>query len=362
MRIGGRAWRALWERPGADGVEVIDQRQLPHRLTTVPLRTPAEVAAAIADMTVRGAPLIGAAAGYGVYLAARHAPDEHVENALAAAAELLAAARPTAVNLRWAVRSVLESAAAGRSPREKRERALEAARRIVADELERSRRIGEAGLQLIREAAARRGGGEVRVLTHCNAGWLACIDYGTATAPVYAAHDRGIPVHVWVSETRPRNQGAALTAFELGGHGVRHTVVADNACGHLMRRGQVDLVLVGADRVAANGDTANKVGTYLKALAAADTGVPFYVALPSSTIDWSLTDGDGIPIEERGGDEVRFVAGLGPGGPGRVLVVPEGSPAGNPAFDVTPARLVTAFVTEHGVVRPAELREKVGGR
>jgi methylthioribose-1-phosphate isomerase len=362
MRIGGRPWRALWELPGADGVEVIDQRQLPHHFTTVSLRTPEQVAAAIADMTVRGAPLIGAAAGYGVYLAARNAPDSQVEQALADAAELLAAARPTAVNLRWAVRSVLESAATGRSPREKCDLALEAARRIVADELERSRRIGEAGLQLIQDAAARRGGGEVRVLTHCNAGWLACIDYGTATAPVYAAHDRGIPVHVWVSETRPRNQGAALTAFELGGHGVRHTVVADNACGHLMRRGLVDLVLVGADRVAANGDTANKVGTYLKALAAHDTGVPFFVALPSSTIDWSLSDGDGIPIEERGGDEVRFVAGLGPGGPGRVLVVPEGSPAGNPAFDVTPARLVTAFVTERGVVRPAELREKVGGR
>jgi methylthioribose-1-phosphate isomerase len=233
---------------------------------------------------------------------------------------------------------------------------------VVADELDRSRRIGEAGLALVRRAADRKGGGSVRVLTHCNAGWLACIDYGTATAPVYAAHDAGIPVHVWVDETRPRNQGAALTAFELAEHGVPHAVVADNAGGHLMRQGLVDLVIVGADRVAANGDTANKIGTYLKALAAADTGVPFYVALPSSTIDWSLADGAGIPIEERDADEVRFIDGYGPDGPTRVRLVPKSSPAANPAFDVTPARLVTAFVTEHGVVRPAELREKVRGR
>lgn len=343
MNVRGRPCRTLWELPGADGVEVIDQRVLPHRFTTVVLRTPEAVAAAIRDMTVRGAPLIGAAAGYGVYLATRAGAD------VDRAAEVLCAARPTAVNLRWAVRQVVEAARTGR--------ALEAARRIVADELERSRRIGEHGLPLLRAVADRKG--KVRVLTHCNAGWLACIDYGTATAPVYAAHDAGIPVHVWVSETRPRNQGAALTAFELGEHGVRHTVVADNACGHLLRRGLVDLVIVGADRVAANGDTANKIGTYLKALAAHDNGVPFYVALPTSTIDWSLADGSGIPIEERSADEVRHAEGLGRDGPGRVLLVPESSPAGNPAFDVTPARLVTAFVTEHGVVRPSELRERL---
>lgn len=343
MNVRGKPCRTLWELPGADGVEVIDQRALPHRFATVALRTPEEVAAAIRDMIVRGAPLIGAAAAYGVYLAARAGAD------VDRAAAVLCAARPTAVNLRWAVRQVVEAARAGR--------ALEAARRIVADELERSRQIGEHGLPLLRAAAERRG--EVRVLTHCNAGWLACIDYGTATAPVYAAHESGVPVHVWVSETRPRNQGAALTAFELGEHGVRHTVVADNACGHLLRRGLVDLVIVGADRVAANGDTANKIGTYLKALAAHDNGVPFYVALPTSTIDWSLADGSGIPIEERSADEVRHAEGLGRDGPGRVLLVPEESPAGNPAFDVTPARLVTAFVTEHGVVSPAELREKL---
>jgi methylthioribose-1-phosphate isomerase len=343
MNVRGKPCRTLWELPDADGVEVIDQRVLPHRFATVALRTPEAVAAAIRDMTVRGAPLIGAAAGYGVYLAARAGAD------VDRAAELLCAARPTAVNLRWAVRQVVEAARTGR--------ALEAARRIVADELERSRRIGEHGLPLLREIADRNG--EVRVLTHCNAGWLACIDHGTATAPVYAAHDSVVPVHVWVSETRPRNQGAALTAFELGEHGVRHTVVADNACGHLLRQGLVDLVIVGADRVAANGDTANKVGTYLKALAAHDNGVPFYVGLPTSTIDWSLADGSGIPIEERSADEVRYAEGLGRDGPGRVLLVPEGSPAGNPAFDVTPARLVTAFVTEHGVVRPVELRERL---
>ena len=343
MNVRGKPCRTLWELPDASGVEVIDQRVLPHRFATVALRTPEEVAAAIRDMTVRGAPLIGAAAGYGVYLAARAGAD------VDRAAEVLCAARPTAVNLRWAVRQVVEAARAGR--------ALEAARRIVTDELDRSRRIGEHGLPLLRAVAQRTG--EVRVLTHCNAGWLACIDYGTATAPVYAAHDAGVPVHVWVSETRPRNQGAALTAFELGEHGVRHTVVADNACGHLLRQGLVDLVFVGADRVAANGDTANKIGTYLKALAARDNGVPFYVALPTSTIDWSLADGSGIPIEERSADEVRYAEGLGRDGSGRVLLVPEGSPAGNPAFDVTPARLVTAFVTEHGVVRPAELRERL---
>ncbi len=361
MNIRGQPWRTIWELPDAAGVEVIDQRTLPHRLTTAALRTPEEVAAAIRDMVVRGAPLIGAAAGYGVALAARRAADDRVEHAVAVAAELLTAARPTAVNLRWAVRSVLDRIRGARSPAEKRQAALAAARQIVADELDRSRRIGEHGLRLLRDIADRKGR-PVNVLTHCNAGWLACIDYGTATAPVYAAHDAGLPVHVWVDETRPRNQGAALTAFELGEHGVPHAVVADNAGGHLMQRGLVDLVIVGADRVAANGDTANKIGTYLKALAARDTGVPFYVALPSSTIDLSLPDGAGIPIEERSADEVRFIDGLGRSGPERVLLVPEGSPARNPAFDVTPARLVTGFVTEHGVFAPAELAEKVRGR
>ena len=329
MNIGGKRLRTLWEHAG--GIEVIDQRHLPHRFVTAVLRNPEEVAVAIRDMWVRGAPLIGAVAAYGLAFAIRRGDDPQ-----AAAAKLLAT-RPTAVNLRWALNFILDS----------RLEPLEAARQVVADELERSRRIGEHGLALFHEFAKRRT--PVNVLTHCNAGWLACIDYGTATAPIYAAHEAGIPVHVWVDETRPRNQGASLTAYELGEHGVPHTVIADNAGGHLMQQGRVDLAIVGADRVAANGDTANKIGTYLKALAAKDTGVPFYVALPSSTIDWSLPDGSAIPIEERDPDEVRFIDGLGSNGPERVLVVPETSPALNPAFDVTPARLITAFITEFGI-------------
>lgn len=340
MNIGGRPYRTLWELPDASGIEVIDQRWLPHQFKTAVLRSAEQVAVAIREMWVRGAPLIGATAAYGLYLASRNGANSD------SAAEMLAATRPTAVNLRWALRFVLDRVREGQPP-------LEAARQIVADEVERSRRIGEHGLELIREIAERKAAcglaTAVQVLTHCNAGWLACIDHGTATAPIYAAHGAGIPVHVWVDETRPRNQGAALTAYELGEHGVPHTVIADNAGGHLMQHGRVDLVIVGADRVAANGDTANKVGTYLKALAARDTGVPFYVALPSSTIDWALPNGDGIPIEERNPDEVRFIDGLGPHGPERVRLVPETSPALNPAFDVTPARLVTAFITEHGV-------------
>ncbi len=314
---------------------MIDQRHLPHQFVTAILRTPEEVAVAIREMWVRGAPLIGATAAYGLALAIRRGDDLHE-----AAAKLLAT-RPTAVNLRWALNFVLNATV----------EPLIAARQVVADELERSRRIGEHGLKLIQEIANREAasGKVVNILTHCNAGWLACIDFGTATAPIYAAHEAGIPVHVWVDETRPRNQGASLTAYELGEHGVPHTVIADNAGGHLMQRGRVDLAIVGADRVAANGDTANKIGTYLKALAAHDTRVPFYVALPTSTIDWSLPDGSAIPIEERDPDEVRFIDGLGPNGPVKVRLVPETSPALNPAFDVTPARLITGFITENGV-------------
>ncbi|MFO0803094.1 MAG: S-methyl-5-thioribose-1-phosphate isomerase [Gemmataceae bacterium] len=328
MNIGGKPFRTLWDT--ADGIKVIDQRHLPHRFVTAELRTSEEVAVAIREMWVRGAPLIGAVAAYGLAFAIARGDDP------AQAAAKLLATRPTAVNLRWALDFVLKSA---RPP-------LEAARQVTSDELERSRRIGEHGLALIRDLASRRT--PVNILTHCNAGWLACIDYGTATAPIYAAHEAGIPVHVWVDETRPRNQGAALTAYELGEHGVPHTVIADNAGGHLMRQGRVDLCIVGADRVAANGDTANKIGTYLKALAAKDTAVPFHVALPTSTIDWSLANGDAIPIEERDPDEVRFIDGLGPHGPTRVRLVPERSSALNPAFDVTPARLITGFITERG--------------
>jgi methylthioribose-1-phosphate isomerase len=331
MNIGGKPQRTIWEIAGGGAVGVIDQRHLPHRFVTAELRTPEDVAVAIREMWVRGAPLIGAAAAYGLAFAIQRGDDPRQS------AERLASTRPTAINLRWALRFVLD----------RRDDPLAAARQVVADELERSRRIGEHGLELIRAAAARQT--PVNVLTHCNAGWLACIDYGTATAPIYAAHDAGIPVHVWVDETRPRNQGAALTAYELAEHGVPHTVIADNAGGHLMRQGRVDLAIVGADRVAANGDTANKIGTYLKALAARDCGVPFYVALPSSTIDRSIASGDQIPIEERDPDEVRFIEGLGKNGVERVRLVPESSPALNPAFDVTPAHLITAFITEHGI-------------
>ncbi len=335
MNIRGKRYRTLWELPDASGIEVIDQRHLPHRFVTTILRTPEEIAIAIRDMWVRGAPLIGAVAAYGLAFAVRRGDDPR-----AAAAKLLAT-RPTAVNLHWALNFVLNATV---DP-------LDAARRVVADELERSRLIGEHGMKLILEIANREAasGKVVNILTHCNAGWLACVDYGTATAPIYAAHEAGIPVHVWVDETRPRNQGASLTAYELGEHGVPHTVIADNAGGHLMQQGRVDLVIVGADRVAANGDTANKIGTYLKALAAHDTRVPFYVALPTSTIDWSLPDGSAIPIEERDPDEVRFIDGLGPNGPVKVQLVPETSPALNPAFDVTPARLITGFITENGL-------------
>ena len=354
MNIQGRPWRTLWELPDASGIEIIDQRALPHQVVTEILRTSNDVAIAIRDMHVRGAPLIGAAAGYGIYLASRDVAEGHVGTSIHQAAKLLIASRPTAVNLRWAVQFVLDRVNKAEPPSQKRDAALAAARQIVADELERSRSIGQHGVELIRNIAQRKGG-EVQVLTHCNAGWLACIDYGTATAPIYAAFEQRIPLHVWVDETRPRNQGAALTAFELGEHGVKHSVIADNAGGHLMQHGQVDLVIVGADRVAANGDTANKIGTYLKALAANDTRVPFYVALPTSTFDWSLADGNGIPIEERSADEVRYAEGLGQHGRERVLLVPQSSLARNPAFDVTPARLVTGFITEHGVFAPGEL-------
>jgi methylthioribose-1-phosphate isomerase len=360
MKIQGKDYRTLWERPDLDGVETIDQRLLPHRFETVVLRTSADAEVAIRDMIVRGAPLIGAVAAYGVHLAAARGADRTLDVEVERAAERLIAARPTAINLRWAVDQVLRRFREETTPERKRRSALAAARDIVADELERSRRIGEAGVRLIRDRADARGGEPVQLLTHCNAGWLATIDFGTATAPIYAAQRDGIPLHVWVDETRPRNQGAALTAFEFCEQGVPHSVIADNAGGHLMQRGMVDLVIVGADRVAANGDTANKIGTYLKALAARAHGVPFYVALPSSTIDTASARGSDIPIEERSGDEVRYIDGMAATGPARVQLVPDGSPARNFAFDITPAELITAYVTDTGILTPEELRERTG--
>jgi len=347
MNIKGKAYRTIWLGKDGRSVHVIDQIKLPHALEIVTLRTLEDAARAIKTMQVRGAPLIGATAAYGVCLALnRDASDD----ALEAAIEMLAAQRPTAINLRWALD---EMARAVRNlPREARLVAAYArAAEICEADVEANRAIGRYGLALIQQIAARKKRGEaVNILTHCNAGWLACVDRGTATAPIYEAHDRGIPVHVWVDETRPRNQGAALTAFELGGHGVPHTIIVDNAGGHLMQRGLVDLVVVGADRVTANGDAANKIGTYLKALAAKDNAVPFHVAMPHSTIDWTLDDSALIPIEERGADEVLVMTGrTREGAVVPVEIAAPGSPARNDAFDVTPARLITGFITERGL-------------
>ncbi|MCC7251699.1 S-methyl-5-thioribose-1-phosphate isomerase [Hyphomicrobium sp.] len=351
MKINGKAYRTIW--PGEDGasVVIIDQTKLPHRFETVTLRTAEEAAHAILTMQVRGAPLIGATAAYGLALALlRDASDA----GLAGAVALLAKQRPTAVNLRWALEEMRRTVAP-MAPEARAAAAFAKAQAIADEDVETCRRIGVHGLALIRAIAEMKpAGAPVNVLTHCNAGWLACVDWGTATSPIYQAHDAGIPVHVWVDETRPRNQGAALTAFELASHGVPHTLIVDNAGGHLMQHGQVDLCIVGTDRVAANGDVANKIGTYLKALAAHDNGVPFYVALPYSTIDWTIASGHDIPIEERSADEVLSMHGqLTDGSVASVAIAAAGSPAANPAFDVTPARLVTGFITERGVA-PAD--------
>ncbi len=346
MKIGGKPYRTIL--PTADGaaVEVIDQTKLPHRFETLRIATVEEAAEAIRAMIVRGAPLIGATAAYGLALALRVDPSDE---ALDRAHDVLLETRPTAVNLRWALKRVRD--AVRNRPRETRaETAWREAAAIADEDVEICRRIGEHGLKILREAAARKNGATLNVLTHCNAGWLACVDWGTALAPIYMAHDEGIPIHVWVDETRPRNQGASLTAFELGSHGVSHDVIADNAGGHLMQAGRVDLTIVGTDRVTRNGDVANKIGTYLKALAAKDNDVPFYVALPSTTIDWTLESGDSIPIEERSEREITHMSGRLPdGNVATVQITPHGSGACNPGFDVTPARLVTAFITERGV-------------
>jgi methylthioribose-1-phosphate isomerase len=347
MKVDGRHYRTIFMADDGDAVLVIDQTKLPFAFTLKALRSVGDAADAIRSMVVRGAPLIGVAAAYGVALAMRaDSSDAALEEAVAS----LAATRPTAVNLHWALaRMTRVLRAVARETRGAR--AFEEAARIADEDVACCRSIGEHGAALIRTIAARKQGRPVNVLTHCNAGWLACIDRGTALSPVYAAHDSGLAVHVWVDETRPRNQGAALTAFELAAHGVPHTVIADNAGGHLMQQGRVDLCLVGSDRTTATGDVANKIGTYLKALAARDNGVPFYVALPFSTIDWTLSDGlRDIPIEERSAKEVTHMSGRTRDGfVVEVEIVGPGSGAANPAFDVTPARLITGIVTERGV-------------
>lgn len=354
MNVSGKPTRTIWLHPSDPGVvQIIDQRALPHRWVIEDLRRVDEAAAAIKDMHVRGAGLIGATAGYGMYLAALEAKGDVLSH-LREAGERLKATRPTAVNLAWAVDRQLRALASA-GPDEIPRIALQTAKAIADEDAEACRRIGEHGCRLIGDLSRTKNGGPVRILTHCNAGWLAFVDYGSATAPIYAAHDGGIPVHVWVDETRPRSQGSKLTAWELGQHGVPHTIIADNTGGHLMQHGMVDLVIVGTDRTTRTGDVANKIGTYLKALAARDNGVPFYVALPSSSFDWTMRDGlREIPIEERGSEEVKYADGLSGGRHVEVLVAPAGSPAANYGFDVTPSRLVTGLITERGICDATE--------
>ena len=347
MRIGETWYRTIWPSKDGSVVEIIDQTLLPHEFKTRHLESVEDAAEAIRTMRVRGAPLIGATAAYGLALAVR---EDASDNAFETVREMLAATRPTAVNLRWA----LDEMARELEPLSERERADAAwalAARICDDDVEICRNIGKFGLREIEAIASRKNQETVNVLTHCNAGWLATVDWGTALAPIYLAHDSGLPVHVWVDETRPRNQGAALTAYELASHGVPHTLIADNTGGHLMQHGMVDLCLVGTDRTTAAGDVANKIGTYLKALAARDNDVPFFVCLPSTTVDWTVRDGvTEIPIEERPPEELTRVSGRALNGEVvSVEISPPGCPAGNWAFDVTPARLVTGLITERGL-------------
>ena len=347
MNVQGRPMRTIWLRRDGRTVEIIDQTRLPHELAIVGLTTLGDAARAIGAMQVRGAPLIGAAAAYGVALAIAHNPSDA---GLDEAISTLAATRPTAVNLRWALAEMRRTLIEVPQPR-RFAAALAQAGEIAEADVAINQAIGEHGFGLIAEAWRRNGGSRrVNILTHCNAGWLATVDWGTALAPIYRAYDDGVPVHVWVDETRPRNQGASLTAWELGQHGVPHTVIVDNAGGHLMRQGMVDLCIVGTDRTTAGGDVANKIGTYLKALAAHDNGIPFYVALPSPTIDWEIDSGDAIPIERRDAREVTHIIGCTEEGRHvAVRLTPEGSAAANYSFDVTPARLVTALITERGI-------------
>jgi methylthioribose-1-phosphate isomerase len=332
--------RSITRTADGKGARILDQRRLPWEVVWVELRSVNDAEVAIREMWTRGAPLIGATAAYGLAMALAEDPSDA---GLDAAFTLLAAARPTAVNLRWALEQVA-TAVRLLAPADRAEAAFARADAICDEDVALNKAIGEHGLALLRDLHAKNPERPLNILTHCNAGWLATVDYGTATAPIYLAHDAGIPVHVWVDETRPRNQGALLTAFELAGHGVPHTVIADNAGGHLMMQGQVDAVIVGTDRVTANGDVCNKIGTYLKALAAHDNHVPFYVALPYTTYDADTATGRDIPIEERSGDEVTHVAGEG----GNIRVT--ASAAANPAFDVTPARLVSGYLTERGLL------------
>jgi methylthioribose-1-phosphate isomerase len=367
VKVGGKHFRTIWRKPD-DGrvVQLIDQRFLPHEFQIEEVCTVEQMATAIREMHVRGAGLIGASAGYGMYLAALEAAQkDSFDNYMAFAAAQLRATRPTAVNLSWAIARQLQTVAAGKTADEKVALALRTADSIADEDAEHCRMIGQHGLALIQQIAETKRnkfatanpshGGAVNMLTHCNAGWLAFVDYGSATSPIYAAHDIGLPLHVWVTETRPRNQGSKLTAWELGQHGVPHTVIADSAAGHLMQRGEVDLIIVGTDRTTYTGDVANKIGTYLEALAAKANDVPFYVALPSSSIDWKMRDGlKEIPIEQRGAEEVKNADGWCDGQQIAVRIAPDKSPAANYGFDVTPRDLITGLITERGVCEPNE--------
>ena len=345
MNVHGTQYRSIWLHPNDDRiVQIIDQRLLPHEFIIHDLKSWQDGAVAIKDMYVRGAPLIGATAAWSMYLASLTTTDQAE---LGTIGDALLETRPTAVNLRWAIERTLKI-----SPADYRQEAIN----ICDEDVAISQGMGKHGLEIIRDIAAKKPAGEaVNILTHCNAGWLATVDWGTATAPMYAAHEAGIPIHIWVDETRPRNQGAHITAFELGQHGIPHTVIVDNTGGHLMQHGQVDLCLVGTDRTTRCGDVANKIGTYLKALAAHDNGVPFYVALPSTTVDWTIRDGvQEIPIEQRDAEEVTHLRGANENGIHTVRITPKDSPAANYAFDVTPARLVTGLITERGVCAASE--------
>ena len=347
MNVDGKHYRTIWVKEGNERViQIIDQRSLPHKFVIEDLKSIDDFASAIKDMHVRGAPLIGATAGFGMYIAVLNGDD------LNEAGKKLKATRPTAVNLAWAVNRQLKAV---ENAGDKVKISLENAKNIADEDANFCKKIGEYGIKIIEEISQEKNGKVVNILTHCNAGWLACVDYGSATAPIYAAHDKGIKVHVWVDETRPRNQGSHLTAWELLQHGVPHTVISDNAGGHLMQHGMVDMCIVGTDRTTYTGDVANKIGTYLKALAAKDNNIPFYVALPSSSFDWKIRNGvDEIPIEQRGDEEVKYAQGLVDSQIKMVLLTPKDSPAANFAFDVTPRRLITGLITERGICRASE--------
>jgi methylthioribose-1-phosphate isomerase len=355
MKVLGKNHRTIWINEDNDEtISIIDQRYLPHRFIIEDLHTVSDMVHAIKDMHVRGAGLIGAAAAYGMYLATLEARKSSFEHILESA-DALKATRPTAVNLEWAVNKQLNVIAQGKTALEKIELARKMAVHIAEEDAEYCRRIGIHGAAIIEQISKRKKGKVVNILTHCNAGWLAFVDYGSATAPIYEAFEKGINLHVWVDETRPRNQGASLTAWELMNQGIPHTVIVDNAGGHLMQHALVDMVITGADRVTVAGDAANKIGTYLKALAAHDNGIPFYVALPSSTFDWSIHDGvKDIDIEQRNPDEVKYIYGLCDDEIKKVLITPLNSPAMNYGFDVTPARLISGLITERGICRANE--------